>query len=398
MLGGFPTLPINIQQTFEPGPMSTSGVDNIVASLKHGSRVFKVKLDDVQSWPQFERLVTEMQRPFPELDHLDIRVTRSTRESGSPPVVPDSFLGGSAPRLAHLRLQGVPFPGLPKLLLSAKDLVDIRLWYPPGSGYFSPEAITNGLSAVKQLRLLDIAIGSSPSRQESQRPHPVTRIALPALIQLKLECTCEYLEDLVDRIDAPSLATMEIFSHPVFSNFSKLPQFISRIEAFMISDQAHIFSHPIQTRFTFSQRTRTVDWAELLINFWAKTETPHMFKLPLYCSSVPPHSAFERLVIQECRFPGSVPVWDMENELQELSSRFAAVKNLFLDINAVEIVGSALKRFPEESMTQVFPALQNVFVEALQRWSPNQQAIWQFTSVRQIAGQLVLLRNWERKG
>jgi hypothetical protein len=109
-------------------------MNNIVAALKHNNRVSKVKFH-VESW-QLNRFLPEMQEPFPMLDYLDIRT--NSESYPPPPVLPDSFLGGSTPLLFYLGLEGIQFPGLPKLLLSANNFVDIHLWNIPHSEYISP--------------------------------------------------------------------------------------------------------------------------------------------------------------------------------------------------------------------------------------------------------------------
>ena len=76
------------------------------------------------------------------------------------PVVPDTFLGGSAPRLRNLNLSGIPFPTLPKFLLSCHDLVDVRLWEIPNTAYISPEAMSTALSASSKLKSLSIRLES----------------------------------------------------------------------------------------------------------------------------------------------------------------------------------------------------------------------------------------------
>jgi hypothetical protein len=57
-----------------------------------------------------------MQEPFPELTHLYLWLYDETV-----PVLTDSFLGGSAPLLQFLELNGIPYAGLPKLLLSGTE-------------------------------------------------------------------------------------------------------------------------------------------------------------------------------------------------------------------------------------------------------------------------------------
>jgi len=101
-------------------------------------------------------------------------------------------------------------------------------------------------------------------RQTSQQPRPVTRTVLPALIWLTLECTGEYLEDLVARMGAPSLEKMTIsVAPPLEFDISEFSQFISRMERFKLSDKVHVFAHFDNIRFTFSQRWSTDDFSDL---------------------------------------------------------------------------------------------------------------------------------------
>lgn len=92
-------------------------MDNIIAALEHNDRVCRIDLWRVPS-SQWEAVLAAMQQPFPALTRLQLEFNDETT-----PVLPYSFLGGSTPRLQRLFLNGVPLPGLPKLLLSATDLV-----------------------------------------------------------------------------------------------------------------------------------------------------------------------------------------------------------------------------------------------------------------------------------
>ena len=79
-------------------------MDNIVATLEHNDRVREIDLWLVGS-SQFEEIVPAMQERFPALTVLKLRSTMELEQ-----VLPDSFLGGSAPRLQSLWLGCVPFP------------------------------------------------------------------------------------------------------------------------------------------------------------------------------------------------------------------------------------------------------------------------------------------------
>ena len=113
----------------------TEDMDNVVAALERRDRVDRIHLYEVNG-SSFEKVLAAMQEPFPELMFLYLEL--SSKEE-LVPIVPDSFLGRSAPRLRFLLLRDIPFPGLPKLLLSATNLVYLDLSNIPHSGYISPD-------------------------------------------------------------------------------------------------------------------------------------------------------------------------------------------------------------------------------------------------------------------
>src|SRR6266403_1761049 len=113
MLDIWPSFPIIIS-SFDT--LNDGG--NIVAALEHNDRVCDIYLGPISS-SLWEKIMAEMQEPFPALRHLNLN---ATNEADVSPIDPASFLGGSAPDLRHLYLGGIPFPGLPKLLSSATHL------------------------------------------------------------------------------------------------------------------------------------------------------------------------------------------------------------------------------------------------------------------------------------
>jgi hypothetical protein len=120
-LAVWPPLPIVIMQVGQPTQM-----DNIILALEHNDRVCRIDLLDVMN-PELEEFLAAMQQPFPALTKLSLWQgwLEDEDEMIEMPVIPESFLGGSAPRLQYLYLARIPFPGLPKLLLSATDLVTL---------------------------------------------------------------------------------------------------------------------------------------------------------------------------------------------------------------------------------------------------------------------------------
>jgi len=203
----------------------TSGADDVIVALEQSNRVYKVDLWDLEDG-QLDKVLAAMQVPFPELTEL-----RLTSYSETPPVVPDSFLGGSAPRLRLLKLGGIPFPGLPKLLLSATHLVHLWLEDIPHSGYISPEAMSTLLSVLSSIKSLFLEFQSPQFRPDwvNRRPPPSKCSVIPALTYFRFKGVIEYFEDLVTDIDAPQLNSLFVaFFRPINLDRPQLAQFINR--------------------------------------------------------------------------------------------------------------------------------------------------------------------------
>ncbi|KAF8495451.1 hypothetical protein F5888DRAFT_1804825 [Russula emetica] len=196
----WPALPLVIQGHISP----TSGVDNTVAALMRSSHVCKIDLWG-SSGLESENILAAMQQSFPEITHLRLGAYDA-------PIVPNSFLGGSAPRLQYLRLECIPFPGLPNLLLSTIHLVELHLHLIPQSGYLSPEVMIACLSSLTSLERLSLGFQSPQSfpNRESQRPPPPTRSILTTLTYFQFRGVSEYLDDFLARIDAPRLSKLHI--------------------------------------------------------------------------------------------------------------------------------------------------------------------------------------------
>jgi hypothetical protein len=113
----WPALPIVISADFA----STTFCDGIKAVLKHHDRVCRIELD--LSCEFLKEIFAALEEPFPVLT-----VLKMDANEPSDPIFPNpgQFLGGSS-HLRSLWLTRIPIPGLPKLLLSSTDLVDLRL-------------------------------------------------------------------------------------------------------------------------------------------------------------------------------------------------------------------------------------------------------------------------------
>ncbi|KAF8259417.1 hypothetical protein EI94DRAFT_1027539 [Lactarius quietus] len=123
--------------------------DEVTAALEHPNRVRYVRLPVTGSL--LGKVADAMQVPFPVLTHLRLS---SRFQAG--PALPETFLGGSTPHLRVVHLDGVLFPALPTLLLSATDLVDLKLLNIPHDGYVSPDAMVASLRVLVRLEILSI--------------------------------------------------------------------------------------------------------------------------------------------------------------------------------------------------------------------------------------------------
>ena len=224
-LGIWPALPIYVHfgGSHRWNGNNAHSEDNIATALEHVGRVCNV---DLLVWhSELEKITRAMQKPFPVLKTLYIHLT-----DGTEPLLPGEFLGGSAPRLQEIYLEGVPFLALPTLLLSTSDLVRLYLCCIPQSGHISPEAMVVGLAALPRLRLFVIMFQSASPRPDQVHPPPITRTVLPALTHFEFEGANEYVEDFVARIDAPQLNRIYIEYIDLLVDFrvAQLPIFMDR--------------------------------------------------------------------------------------------------------------------------------------------------------------------------
>jgi hypothetical protein len=202
-----------------------SDTDNVIAALGLADR-------------QSEKVLAAMQVPFPELTNLELFSNTKTV-----PVISDTFLNGSAPRLRVFDLNGILFPGLPKLLLSATHLVYFRLSNIPHSVYISPEAMVALLSVLSSLKTLILKFQSPQSRPdwESRRPPPSKRSVISALDYFSFKGIIKYLENLVTFIDAPQLNALFITSFDQIDfDTPRLAQFINSTQTLRALDEAHV--------------------------------------------------------------------------------------------------------------------------------------------------------------
>ena len=200
--------------------------DGLFAALEHPDRVRQVYLN--LTGPLLERVFTVMQQQFSVLTHLTVEWD----DDESPlTTIPSGFLGGSAPCLQHMHLNGIPFPTLPTLLSSTSDLVHLHLHDIIQEGYISLEAMITCLAALPKLKLLHIGFKWAPRPDQLCLPS-IPQILLPVLTSFEFHGASSYLEELISRIDSPRLKQIYVrYSHQPFDfQVTQLFQFIDRSE------------------------------------------------------------------------------------------------------------------------------------------------------------------------
>jgi len=370
-------------------------MDNIVIALGQANRVCQVSLDGLLGW-QLEYVSAAMQVPFPELKLLHL----SSYDEMRRPVIPDSFLGGSAPHLRTFELEGILFPGLPNLLLSATHLFHLDLSL-PHSGYISPEAMADLLSMLSSLQTLALEFQSQLSRpdEDSRRPPPSNRFVIPALKSFSFDGVIEYLEVLVTYFDAPQLNhLLPTFFNQIDFDCPPLAQFISRtpILADLPNCDAHVQLCESATSVRLPSHLRkSAILVEILCTFGEPVR--QLSSIAQVCNTcLPPLSMIESLYVE---YGYSHMVWEnnaVENaQWLELLLPFPAVKKLYLSKDFAPGIAASLQDFVG---TEVLPSLQNIFVEGLEPYGPFQENIGQFVATRELSGHPITISVWNRLG
>ena len=390
----WPALPLLIL-----GTVSKTAVDYVIAELEHRDRISKIGLY-INTTSRVENLLAAMQEPFPELKSLFLSCAIHP-PLDTVPVLPDSFLGGSAPCLRSFALAAIPFPGLSKLLLSAGHLTSLYLHDVPHSGYISPEAMATCLSVSTSLEALQLGFESPQScpDQENRRSPPPTRSILPALTSFSFKGVNEYLEDLVSWIDSPRLYLLSVtFFNDINFDTPELNKFISRTPAFRAYNEARLIFHSRQALVRLQSHSEPSDHRMVQVKILCQVSDWQLSSLAQICtSSLHLFSTVENLYIYENL--NSPPNWkdNIENtEWLDLLLPFTAVKNLYLSKAFPPRIAPALQELTGGRTTEVLPALQKFLMEGFQLSELVHEGIGQFISARQLTNRPVAISVWEK--
>ena len=402
MLDAFPTFPIIIDYQHNAPPPYHISQDwgNIFAALGHRDQARWISLSRLTS-RLLGVFVTMMQKPFPALTFLELRSDDGIDEMVQ--VLPDTFLGRSAPRLQYLILQGVPFPALPALLFSASDLLSLHLTDIPSTGYISPEALATGLSTLPRLTWLRITFASptpSPDRTGQQRSPPPMCAVLSSLTFLAFRGTNEYLEDLVAQIRAPCLNLFNVqFFDQLLFDVPQLLRFISRSKKLRSPKRSTVSLYYNCAKIVFGPREGTVGSRHFSLRVLCEGSNRQVSSVTQICNqSSALLSKVKRLDVKgnNCLQPG----WqDGMNNAQwlDLLRPFVAVERLHISERLAPLVLPALQGLTGEKTTAVLPALDNLSLEGLIPTVSLREEMVPFITARHLLGRYLAIRWGDRE-
>jgi hypothetical protein len=378
----WPCLPIVVSGYCD----SATCLDNIKAALEHGDRICQIELMINPRKIPVNDVFAALEKPFPALTDLDLSQWPFINIPGH--LDPLKFLGGSS-HLRSLSLGGIAIPQFPALLASSMDLNNLHLHDIPHYGYLTPDAMAAALSALTSLETLSLRFASGQSRPDlanKESRHPLQRSVIPSLLCFDFEGVNEYLEALVSRIDTPVLDRLgiTIFRAPTFDT-TQLLWLLSRIPKMQEFDKVCMkLTYPeVWTDFSSS------DLSTLRLGISSNEPERHFLCLiQLFGLPFNPLPTLESLYIVAC--PPSQYQWDRIENAQwlELLRPFVAVKNLHLSKEVARRIAPALEELVGERATDVFPTLQNVFLEeeAPQTGYIYRDMITRFATARRLSG------------
>jgi len=374
LLNIWPPLPIIIRYS----PNEDEGVGNVIDALEHHHRISSIDFEGLTSHV-LKRFITVMQEPLLVLTGLRLQCSD---DLGS--AIPDTFLGGSAPQLQILVLEGIAFPTFPGFVLPATHLTKLQLQKIPDAGYISPEVMVTCLSVL--LELEELVIGFQSSHPISRDPPPLTRVILPALTYFEFRGVREYLEDLVARIITPELHSLDIwFFLDLIFDIPQLRQFIHITNTLRLCKRVCIELYPWSARINVESPTplhlgvkcERLDW-----------QVSSMAQL---CNGlIPLLSEVELLEVN------GDP--DLQVESEEVDSRqwlelfhpFTAVQDLYVSKKLGPLIARALTK---NMVTEVLPSLQRLYLEGPNSSGAIQEVLARFLAARHRP---IIVKRWEQ--
>ncbi|KAH9014830.1 hypothetical protein EDB84DRAFT_1528135 [Lactarius hengduanensis] len=321
------------------------------AAIKYRSRMRGIVVQN----PCFIKFLKALGHPFPKLERLEISLSHRLE-----PILPTTFLSGSAPSLRRLTLRGVVLECLPPLLSSATGLVELSLTLRIAYGALPEASLIANLQRMSCLRRLELKAisGVAPNSNTVPDPPPPPAFAgaLSKLTDLILVGHESYLQVLVRDLAAPSLQHLNVEIKTPPSHISFVPRLCK-----FIRDAEHQF---IEVRLYFSNKT---------FGFYAETcpksgpARPFRIVIPQPVSWEEigimlsgPLSTVEELVVdwQPSRFPQHID----HVQWRGFFNHIRRVKTVQVSSQVALHVARSFQLGGQDSALDLFPALEQVEV------------------------------------
>jgi len=367
------------------------GVLNIIAALKCYNRVCEINFSGIPD--SLLKRFAALTIPFPALTSLQLHSNEDWPYW--PLILPSSFLGGFAPRLRSLRLNGIAFPAPQKLFSSCTGLATLRMENIPRTGYISPDDMATCLSALAKVE--EVALGFRwdqlhyPWFQTSPNQPSPTCAVLPSLTSLRFRGDSWYLETLISQIDVPLLDNFDItFFDLTLSNTPLLCELISRMETFKGLHRAKVAFRDYIADITFSRQEPSADCKTLKLGIACGRPAQQLSSMTRICSSsLPPLSTLTHLYIHDSYWLTHSPDEMVNAQWLELLLPFTSVENLHLCHKQAPYVTRALQELTGERIVQVLPALQTIFLHRPPLSGADPEVTGRFIAARQLSGRPV---------
>lgn len=390
----WPELPIIMHYGMSK-PSSPEDEENLVTLLREPGRISEIWLTITDSLS--DRLAMEMRKAMSLLKTL-----RLMAQDAHEPLLPDEFLGGSAPHLSVISLYGVAFPALPKLLLSTSNLTSLELCDIPISGYFSPEALVVGLSEMTQLKslIINFDFWMSHFHVNNSYSHPRGHTVLPALTNFKFSGDNEYLEAIVSRIDTPllELADLRFFNRFAFE-IPHLTHFIRRTSQLGLPNHVKIAMSGCGFSVALVHQTGTPHTSpvHLFLQITCRQFHSQMATVPPISYQLSPFFSGVKL-LELYAFPPVASGRDALDSAQwvELLRPFSGVEKLCVIDDLVLDIVRVLQLATSEPDLELFPVLRELSIGNSQEFTAALDSIAPFIAARGLSsGHPIVVSNWD---
>jgi hypothetical protein len=380
-LGSWPTLPLVVRYK---DLRSKSLPHNVIVALRRPHRVSEIDL--VLPNSLIGSIVEAIHQPLPGLECIRVTV----RNAMEPMPVREAFLGGSAPHLREIKLDGIAFPfaAIRQVLLSTNNLVELHLDNIPNAFYIPPDDLVTGLSPLVHLKRLTVGFHSPTSSPHPSMTHPLQRATLPSLASLGFRGASEYLEVLVDRIDLPGLHTITIrLFNDIFFDIPRFFQLIPDLNALASSTSVTV-RHFVRSVSVSLMHGSKLSEGCLFVTSCRQLDWQLSFATQILSQLSPLLSGVGTLSIKSGH---ELPTGEEDVESTqwlELFELFAHVKHLDVSDELVPSVSHAL--VAEDMAEGVLPELTSLRLSNRTSLSTTRLAE-QFVATRELSGRTVKL-------